>query len=65
MRKNHTRSKTVNEYKSDKVTLIAKYDSLRQAQRISGLTREYITKCIKAGKLAHNSSWYSFTELKP
>lgn len=63
MRKNHSRSKIVYEYKADKVTLIAKYDSLRQAQEITGLTREYIARCIKAGKLAHNSSWYSFTEL--
>lgn len=65
MRKNHSRSKMVYEYKADKVTLIAKYDSLRQAQEATGLTREYIARCIKAGKLAHNSSWYSFTELKP
>jgi hypothetical protein len=64
MRKNHSRSKIVYEYKADKVTLIAKYDSLRQAQEVSGLTREYIARCIKAGKLAHNSSWFSFTELK-
>lgn len=64
MRKNHPRSKVIYEYKSDKTTLIAKYDSLRQAQETSGLTREYIARCIKAGKLAHNSSWYSFTELK-
>ena len=35
MRKNHSRSKIVYEYKVDKVTLIAKYDSLRQAQEIT------------------------------
>jgi group I intron endonuclease len=64
MRKNHSRSKIVYEYKADKVTLIAKYDSLRQAQEVSGLSREYIARCIKTGKLAHNSSWYSFSELK-
>lgn len=64
MRKNHSRSKVIYEYKSDKITLIAKYDSLRQAQEVTGLTREYIVRCIKADKLAHNSSWYSFTELK-
>jgi group I intron endonuclease len=64
MRKNHSKSKRVYEYKADKITLIAKYDSLRQAQEITGLTREYIAKCIKVGKLAHNSSWYSFSELK-
>jgi len=63
MRKNHSRSKIVYEYKADKITLIAKYDSLRQAQEVSGLSREYIARCIKTGKLAHNSSWYSFTEL--
>ena len=40
MRKNHSRSKAVYEYKADKVTLIAKYDSLRQAQEVTGLTRE-------------------------
>jgi hypothetical protein len=64
MRKNHSRSKIVYEYKADKVTLIAMYDSLRQAQGMTGLTREYIAKCIKTGKLAHNSSWYSFIKLK-
>jgi group I intron endonuclease len=64
MRQNYSRSKTVYEYKADKVTLIAKYDSLRQAQEKTGLTREYISRCIKVAKLAHNSSWYSFTELK-
>lgn len=63
MRKNHSRSKIVYEYKADKVTLIAKYDSLRQAQEVTGLTREYISRCIKADKLAHNGSWFSFTEL--
>jgi len=63
MRKNHSRSKVVYEYKADKVTLIAKYDSLRMAQERTGLTREYIARCIKAGKLAHNFSWFSFTEL--
>jgi len=64
MRKNHSRSKVVYEYKADKITLIAKYDSLRMAQEHTGLTREYIARCIKAEKLAHNSSWFSFTELK-
>jgi len=64
MRKNHSRSKVVYEYKANKITLIAKYDSLRMAQEHTGLTREYIARCIKAGKLAHNSSWFSFTELK-
>jgi hypothetical protein len=64
MRKNHSRSKVVYEYKADKITLIAKYDSLRMAQEHTGLTREYIARCIKAGKLAHNLSWFSFTELK-
>jgi hypothetical protein len=34
MRKNHSRTKTVYEYKADKITLIAKYDSLRQAQKL-------------------------------
>jgi len=63
MRKNHSRSKVVYKYKVDKVTLIAKYDSLRMAQKRTGLTREYIARCIKAGKLAHNFSWFSFTEL--
>ena len=64
MRQNHSRSKIVYEYKSDKITLIAKYDSLRQAQEMTGLTREYISKCIKTGKVAHNLSWFSFSELK-
>jgi len=63
MRKNHSRSKVVYQYNSDKITLIAKYDSLRQAQEKTGLTREYISRCIKADKLAHNGSWFSFTEL--
>ena len=65
MRKNHSRSKTVYEYKTDKITLIAKYDSLRQAQECTGMTREYIVKCIKADKLAHNGYYYSFNEVNP
>ena len=64
MRKNHSKTKTVYEYKADKITLIAKYDSLRQAQEITGLTREYIVRCIKADKLAYNSSYFSFTIIK-
>lgn len=56
MRKNHSRSKIVYEYKADKVTLIVLYDFLRQAQEIIGFIYEYIVKCIKAGKLVYNSS---------
>jgi group I intron endonuclease len=44
IRKNHSRSKIVYEYKVDKITLIAKYDSLRQASffLLSGLNDSFI-----------------------
>lgn len=65
MRLANPRSKLVFQYQADKITFVAKYLSLRQAQEATGLTRDYISKCIKEDKLTHNNYWFSFVEISP
>jgi group I intron endonuclease len=61
MRVNHPRTRPVLQYTSDKVNLIAKYDSIRQAAELTGISRNYISLCIKQGKLAHDKWFFSST----
>jgi hypothetical protein len=63
LRANNPRSKAVFQYKADKSTLVAKFNSLRHAQDITGLSRDYIARCIKNDKISHDNFWFSFTEL--
>ncbi|RGB21507.1 GIY-YIG endonuclease [Rhizophagus diaphanus] len=63
MRVNHPHTKAVFQYTQDKKELIAKYDSIRQAAEITGISRNYISKCIKDGILAHGKWVFSLTSL--
>lgn len=63
MRTNHPHTKPVFQYDSDKITLVAKYDSIRQAAELTGISRNYISKCVKAGILAHGKWFFSSTPL--
>lgn len=60
MRENHPKTKTVYQFEADKITLVAQYPSLRQAQLQTGITRDYIVRCIKNGELAHNKWWFTY-----
>ena len=51
MRVNHPHTRPVLQYTLDKVNLIAKYDSIRQAAKLTGISRNL---CIKQGKLSKN-----------
>jgi len=63
MRDNHPKTKKLYQYLEDKVTLVAKYNSIRDMQRKTGITKEYVSKCIKANKLVHGKYYFSFTLL--
>lgn len=54
MRANHPHTKRVYQYDQDRVTLISQYDSIRKAAKLTGISRNYISLCIKQGILAHD-----------
>lgn len=61
MRNNHPHTKAVFQYASDQITLIAKYDSIRQAAKLIGISTGYLTRCLNQGKLAHGKWFFSYT----
>jgi group I intron endonuclease len=63
MRVNHPHTKAIYQYTQDKKEFIAKYDSIRQAAELTGISRNYISKCIKTGILAHGKWFFSSTPL--
>lgn len=63
MRDNHPKTKKLYQYLEDKVTLVAEYKSMREMQRITGITKEYVSRCIKSNKLVHDKYYFSFTRL--
>jgi GIY-YIG catalytic domain len=63
MRDNHPRTKKLYQYLEDRVTLVAKYNSIREMQKNTGITKEYVSRCIKNNKLVHNQFYFSFTSL--
>jgi group I intron endonuclease len=63
MRVNHSHTKTVFQYTSDKMTLVANFDSIRQAAKVTGISRDYLSLCLKQGKLAHDKWFFSSTPL--
>lgn len=63
MRVNHPHTKAVYQYTQDQKEFIAKYDSIRQAAELTGISRVYISKCIKTGILAHGKWFFSLTPL--
>lgn len=63
MRDNHPKTKKLYQYLEDKITLVAKYNSIRDMQKKTGFSKEYVSKCIKVDKLVHNKYYFSFTPL--
>jgi len=63
MRINYSKTKPIYQYTSNKTSLIAKFDSLREAHKVTGITRNYIVKCIKANKLVHNKWFFTYDPL--
>jgi len=61
MRKNHPNTKTIYQYASDQITFIAKFDSIRQAALLTGLSRNYISRCLALGTLAHGKWFFSLS----
>jgi len=61
MRLNHPHTKRVYQYDLDRVTLISQFDSIRQAAELTGISRSYLSKCLKAGKLVHGKWFFSIT----
>jgi len=61
MRANHPLTKQVYQYTSDRITLIAQFDSIREAAKLTGISRSYLSLCIKQGKLAHDKWLFSLT----
>jgi hypothetical protein len=61
MRVNHPHTKTIYQYASDKITFIAKFDSIRQASQLTGISRGHLTKCLKQGKQVYGKWFFSFT----
>jgi GIY-YIG catalytic domain-containing protein len=63
IRKNHPKTKKLYQYLEDKVTLVAQYNSIREMQKKTGMTKEYVSRCIKANLLVHNKYFFSFIKL--
>lgn len=63
MRDNHPKTKKLYQYLSDKVTLMAEYNSIREMQKKTGITKEYVSRCIKFNQLVHGKYYFSFTRL--
>jgi group I intron endonuclease len=61
MRANHPHTKRVYQFASDQISLVAKFDSIRQAAELTGISRNYIYLCIKQEKLAHGKWFFSLT----
>jgi group I intron endonuclease len=61
MRKNHPHTKPIFQYASDQITLITKFDSIRQAAILTGISRSYLSLCLNQGKLAHGKWFFSFS----
>jgi len=59
MRDNHPKTKIVYQYLADKTTLVAKYNSLREMAKQTGITRDYVVRSIKKNELVHNK-WFFF-----
>jgi hypothetical protein len=60
MRDNHSKTKIVYPYLSYKKTLIATYDSLRKMTKETGITRDYVFRCIKNNELVHGRWYFCF-----
>jgi len=63
MRVNHPHTKAVYQYTQDKKEFIAKYNSIRQAAELTGISRGYLTRCLNQGILAHGKWFFSLTPL--
>lgn len=62
MRDNHPKTKIVYQYLADG-TFVAKYNSLRGMAKITGITRDYVVKCIKENRLVHNNWRFTYEPL--
>lgn len=60
MRDNHPKTKIVYQYLADKTTLVAKYNSLREMAKQTGITRDYVVRSIKKNELVHNKWFFSY-----
>lgn len=62
MRDNHSKTKKVYQFLSDKITFIQEYPSLREMTKITGISRDYVVRCIKEGNLVHDKWWFSYSK---
>jgi hypothetical protein len=60
MRDNHPKTKKLYQYLENRVTLVAKYNSIREMQKETGFTKEYVSRCIQSNQLVHNKYYFSF-----
>lgn len=63
MRDNHPKTKKVYQYLANG-TFVAKYNSLREMAKLTGITREYVVRCIKANRLVHNCWIFRYEQLE-
>jgi len=61
MRINHPHTKAVFQYTADRITFVAKFDSIRQAAELTGVSRGYLTRCLNKGELVHGKWFFSYT----
>ena len=61
MRVNHSHTKLVFQYAYDQITFIDKYDSIRQAVKLTGISRGYLCRCISEGTLVHGKWFFSYS----
>lgn len=61
MRANHPRSKQVYQYDLDRLTLISKFDSIRKAAELTGVSRSYLSRCLAEGSLVHGKWFFSYS----
>jgi hypothetical protein len=66
IRENHPKTKKLYQYlvlEENKMIFMNKYNSIREMQKKTGITKEYVSRSIKANKLVHNKYHFSFTPL--
>jgi group I intron endonuclease len=61
MRANHPHTKRVYQYDLDRLTLISQYDSIRQAAKLTGISRAYLCRCLSENTLVCGKWFFSYS----
>jgi hypothetical protein len=63
MRDNHPNTKPVYQYLADGLEPVARFNSLREMEKLTKFSRGYVVRSISNNQLVHNKWLFSFTEI--